>query len=292
MAGRNQTRKATTKKQPVRRRRVSSSEHIEVRADLLDVENTVRHLVSLSEYFKQTQKELSEAWHGGSKPTLSEHSFFNGADKNVGTLVRLYEQADSTAAALYAALPSINNMREYPRVSDYVQAIRSHQGWIEEDRELIDTCNEIVHRRPLRGINYWAVKLIIRLHEEQLRTLAELENDLKAIEKSERVRIEAGQSSIDDVPVVDLEASEIHYKGNALHVTESSGEVFKFLMEHPRQWKKSHAIRTALQLYAGARIDRFIEGLPPGLHSLIESRKGQGGGYRYTGPVSAAQEQK
>lgn len=159
-----------------------------IRPDLKDISNTIEHLLLLSDYFVEKFIDWSRWWKEGNKITRIHQT----RDKELIRIVEaVYVRGIETAQALGDILPKINSIKRCPRLKDYISEIKEMQkNWTPEDEKLLSRCEQIISARKSYNLDFSDVELMLRWHKEHLKILRDLDNDLAAIEKSERYKIE------------------------------------------------------------------------------------------------------
>jgi hypothetical protein len=187
---------------------------VQIRSDLSDIENTVRHLYELSHYYWDNKVELAKLCHPDGRPYNSLETIHKLSDKEfIKAVEDVCEAAGNTAHSLGIELQDINSVRLFPEIKEFIKKIRSYQEqWIAEDTEILDRCEKLVdEQKYCAEIDYVAIRQIIDLHRKQLKILRSLDADLKAVENSERYKLEESLSNenISDASVTDdLENSD------------------------------------------------------------------------------------
>jgi len=170
------------------------SDKIEIRPDLKDIENTIKHLYLLADYFNKNNTERwSDLWSPKFALNIPETLVRLDATRDkefAEAVVEVYRRGKDTAYSLSILLPLINDITAYPTVKDYIKDVKNCQEWIKNDKEIISKCERIISEKNSYKVDYWAIKEMIKLHKEQLKVLRGLDEDLDAIKNSERYKIE------------------------------------------------------------------------------------------------------
>lgn len=169
-----------------------SSDELTIRPDLQDISNTIKHLYVLARYFQRNNVERwSDLWYAGKRAGESLENIHSTGDQEfIKAVKQVYAKGRDTAVTLSDQLPIINYVDYCPRIEDYVNKIRSYQGWIKQDQKIISRCEQVISEKRSYKVDYWSIGRMIRLHKEQLRVLRDLDADLDAIENSERYKLE------------------------------------------------------------------------------------------------------
>ena len=157
-----------------------------VRADLADVEETVRHLCELSQYFSDQRSEVRRFW----KLEISSRVWrIKSSDFDfVRAIERIYESADPLANDLAGKLSLINDTHTWPMVTDYIADIRSCQKWIDGDNEVIAKAEAMLASKPGYDLDYDSIRHMIDLHKKMLKVLRGVDADLEALENCKYLR--------------------------------------------------------------------------------------------------------
>lgn len=168
------------------------SDELIIRPDLEDVSNTIKHLYLLADYFRRNNVERwSDLWYANKRAGESLESIYSTDDpKFIQGVKEVYRRGRDTAVTLSSQLTVINRIDFCPRVKDFIDEIRSYQGWIEEDEKVISKCEQVVSEKKSYKVNYWAIERMLQLHKQQLKILRDLDGDLHAIENSDRYKLE------------------------------------------------------------------------------------------------------
>jgi hypothetical protein len=168
---------------------ICSQEEFEekVRPDLEDISNTINHLLQLSNYFYQKTCKWGKWWNSGVADSIYRKG--NGDKEIIQAAEWAYSAGAGFAQTLSDVLPKINDIGRCPKLKDYVKQIRDIQNkTIVDDRKLIARCKKIIRAR--KPLDYSDVGFMLEWHKEHLKILRDLDNDLAAIEGSERYKIE------------------------------------------------------------------------------------------------------
>jgi hypothetical protein len=173
---------------------------MKVRSDLVDISNTVKHLILLGKYFWENNLEWGRLWYGEGRAGTSLEKIYQTADRKfVEAVESIYKSGRATARSLSELLPEINNIRDCPRLRNYIIKVRSCQDWLKPDEEELSRCEQIIFHKKAFDVDYIAIEQMIDLHKEQLERLKDLDIELEAIRTSQRYKIEKGNSKTDPV---------------------------------------------------------------------------------------------
>jgi hypothetical protein len=164
-------------------------QEITIRADLEDISGTIKHLYELADYFKRNNVERwPDLWRNVRR---GRKSIFSTRDQEfIKAVEEVYNHGRDTAVTLSRQLRNINDIESCPCLKDYIDEIRSYQGWIDKDSENISKCEQVISEKNSYNVDYSSIKQMNELHKEQLKILGDLDEDLLAIENSEKYKLE------------------------------------------------------------------------------------------------------
>lgn len=168
---------------------MTTNNNLEIRSDLTDISNTVKHLYILSNYFEKRRRKFERLWYSNDEGFISSIYLTKDADF-IGIVERLYQIGISSAGALAEQLPLINEIEVYPKIKDYLDTIEAYRkNWKKDEKKLIKKCEKIILQRTYK-LNYWNIEEMLKMHKDTLMILEDLEGDLNIIRNSKRYKIE------------------------------------------------------------------------------------------------------
>lgn len=168
---------------------MTTNNNLEIRSDLTDISNTVKHFYILSNYFEKRRRKFERLWHSNDEGFISSIYLTKDADF-IGIVERLYQIGISSAGALAEQLPLINEIEVYPKIKDYIDTIEAYRkNWKKRDIKLIKKCEKIILQRTYK-LNYWNIEEMLKMHKDTLMSLENIEGDLNTIRNSKRYKIE------------------------------------------------------------------------------------------------------
>jgi hypothetical protein len=87
-------------------------------------------------------------------------------------------------------LPKINNIRDCPRLKDYVEEIKGCQEQADSDEKVLSDCKQVISQKNEYAVDNFAISQMLALNAKQIKILRGLVSELRVIEGSERYRIE------------------------------------------------------------------------------------------------------
>ena len=171
-----------------------NTNQISIRPDLKDIENTILHLYELElSFYNYYLKEWSELWH---RYELDADIYQIDDSEFAEIVEKVYSKGIGTALSLAEELTGINHINKYPKIKDYINTLKGHQSWIDKDEKLLKDCKEIINKKSNYKISYYAIRAMVRLHEEQLNIIRGFDSIINTIENSERFRAEEQMASV------------------------------------------------------------------------------------------------
>jgi len=168
---------------------MTTNNNLEIRSDLTDISNTVKHLYILSNYFEKRRRKFERLWHFNDEGFISSIYLTKDADF-IGIVERLYQIGISSSGALADQLQLINEIEVYPKIKDYIDTIEAcRKNWEKRDKKLIKKCEKIILQRTYQ-LNYWNIEEMLKMHKDTLMILENIEGDLNTIRNSKRYKIE------------------------------------------------------------------------------------------------------
>lgn len=168
---------------------MTTNNNLEIRSDLTDISNTVKHLYILSNYFEKRRKKFERLWYSNDEGFISSIYLTKDADF-IGIVERLYQIGKNSAGTLVEQLPLINEIEVYPKIKDYIDTIEAYRkNWEKDDKKLIKKCEKIILQRTYK-LNYWNIEEMLKMHKDTLMILESIESDLNTIRNSKRYKIE------------------------------------------------------------------------------------------------------
>lgn len=168
---------------------MTTNNNLEIRSDLTDISNTVKHLYILSNYFEKRRRKFERLRYSNDEGFISSIYLTKDADF-IGVVERLYQIGISSAGALADQLQLINEIEVYPKIKDYIDTIEAcRKNWKKRDRKLIKKCEKIILQRTYK-LNYWNIEEMLKMHKDTLMILENIEGDLNTIRNSKRYKIE------------------------------------------------------------------------------------------------------
>jgi hypothetical protein len=169
---------------------------MEVRADLSDISNTVRHLTEIRDYCGAAYLQFESLLKGkDDKGNSLEDKLKKLSCRKLAQIVEeLYKRGSTSAEMLCYVCNLINRVEDSPDLHEYVEILHACQFWIERDMKLLSQCEDAIEKKTY-DINYNNIEEMISLHGTLLKLLLKLDVDIHAIQASERYIIEQAESS-------------------------------------------------------------------------------------------------
>ena len=162
---------------------------IQIRVDLLEVEDVARGLLEMSETLSDIRSVFKELISRQRVEEINDPKFEAMAEELSSIGVR-------TAITLSDALARINDPEYYPHVSDFVRDIREYRdAWVERDSVLLNKCRVYA---AMTGIDCLANA--VKTHQFVLQLLKDMDPALEAIENTDQYRRETGKARAESLP--------------------------------------------------------------------------------------------
>ena len=162
----------------------------QIRPDLADIANTVNHLLLLSKDFRKKWHEWGRIWYTEHKNRSLEDIYEINDQEFIDSVEGIYSNGRGLARNLGDLLEVINYIEDCPKLKEYVDCLKSYQHEIDEHNKKIIDCRNLIQIKKHYRIDYYAINEMLELYSIQIEILRNLDNDIIAIEQSERYGIE------------------------------------------------------------------------------------------------------
>lgn len=237
---------------------------MQIRKDLRDISNTVEHLFELSGYFRENFLNFGRIWHAEGRAGASLDNIYKindpelkkGVKKEKEKFIKIvedvYKAGRGTAHTLSLALTDINSIEICPTIQEYINKIRAYQGWIDEDKKTLSSCEVIISHKKNYNVDYAAISQMIVLHRQQLKILRSFDADLRNIENSERCRIEASDLCRDWITITEAANITGNTKGHISRLAKNG----KIVQNH-KEGKNIRVSEISVSVYLRKQKERL-----------------------------------